>query len=95
MSVFEVPYATVDEPRRTARCSAPEVISLDERGTESSHCGVARDAGPRDTAPDYEKVELLGAEPAEAAGSGGRGPNARRPAPHQGVTRELRRFAHR
>ena len=67
--VLEIPDTTMNEPRRSTRRSAREIIALDECGPKSPHRGVTRYPGAVDPAPNDEHVELLAAESPHAIGS--------------------------
>src|SRR5881394_2673693 len=65
LTVLQIPNATVNQTRRSARRSAGEVILLDERDGEPAQRGVARDAAPSDAAADDEQVELMACQLSE------------------------------
>jgi hypothetical protein len=47
------------DSRRSGGCSTSEIPALDQRGTETTHCRIARHAAPDDAATDHNDVELL------------------------------------
>jgi hypothetical protein len=57
LALFQIPDAAVNQPRRTTRGPAREVVTLDEGDTQPAHRGVARDTTAGNASSDYEKVE--------------------------------------
>jgi hypothetical protein len=62
IAVLEIAQSAMDEPRRSARGPAREIVLLDERHLQPTQRGIASDATSRDAAADHEQVELLAAQ---------------------------------
>jgi hypothetical protein len=63
----QVAEATVDQLGGARGGGAGEIATLHERDAQPPHRRIARDCGAIDPAADYSDVEMLGAQPGDAA----------------------------
>ena len=61
-AVLEIAQAAMNEPGRSARCAAREIVLLYERHSQTAQRRVARNATSRDSAADDEQIEVVARE---------------------------------
>src|SRR5437762_12147227 len=59
LAMLQVSDTAVNQPRRTSRRPAREIVSFDKCDSQSAHRGVARDSATGNPPTDHENIEFL------------------------------------
>jgi hypothetical protein len=63
MPMLEIAYAAMNESRRSARCAASEIVTLDERRAKTAQCRIPRNPRAVDATADDQHIERFSGEP--------------------------------